>query len=354
MKNTTKLPKGITHRGDKYRVSVMVAGQRKTATCKTLEEASETMQQMKLGLFDATSGEFDVWNLATAWEKYVDYRTVKNPASSDNGKKFTWYGKMILNHFGPAISLDDITPIQTAAFYDYLTVERNYSASAVNYLGTLLHQMQLFAVRRGRKRIAPVRMEGCRITQGRIRFLSDLEEAKVLDWYDRTGREASGDLIRFYIDTGLRKTEGLRLKFTDVDMKTGRITIWKTKNGKPRTIKMTGRVKNILERLAVGRNDFDTLVFKDHAEKRLYRDWWKMRDAIGLGDDAQFVLHMLRHTCATRLLGAGVDIRSAMEWLGHSSIEQTQRYAHFIPSKSDDAADALDRLAAEKLGGVMV
>jgi integrase len=137
-------------------------------------------------------------------------------------------------------------------------------------------------------------------------------------------------------------------------MKTGRITIWKTKNGKPRTIKMTGRVKNILERLAVGRNDFDTLVFKDHAEKRLYRDWWKMRDAIGLGDDAQFVLHMLRHTCATRLLGAGVDIRSAMEWLGHSSIEQTQRYAHFIPSKSDDAADALDRLAAEKLGGVMV
>ena len=78
-----KLVKGITQRGDKYRVSVMVLGKRKTATCKTLQEAAETMQQMKLGLFDATSGEFDVWNLATAWERYVDYRTVKNPASSD-------------------------------------------------------------------------------------------------------------------------------------------------------------------------------------------------------------------------------------------------------------------------------
>ena len=348
-----KLVKGITQRGDKYRVSVMVLGKRKTATCKTLQEAAETMQQMKLGLFDATSGEFDVWNLATAWEKYVDYRTVKNPDSSDNGKKFTWYGKMILNHFGPAILLDDITPIQTASFYDFLTVEKNYSASAVNYLGTLLYQMQLFAVKRGRKRITPERMEGCKITQGRIRFLSDPEEAKVLDWYDRTGRGASGDLIRFYIDTGMRKSEGLRLKFTDVDMTTGRITIWKTKNGKPRTIKMTERVKGILDRLAVGRNDFDTLVFQGNKEKRLYRDWWSMRDDIGLGDDGQFVLHMLRHTCATRLLGAGVDIRSAMYWLGHSSIEQTQRYAHFIPSKLDDVANALDRLAAEKLGGVM-
>jgi len=53
-------------------------------------------------------------------------------------------------------------------------------------------------------------------------------------------------------------------------------------------------------------------------------------------------VHMLRHTCCTRLLGAGVDIRSVMQWMGHSSLEMTQRYAHFIPSSLDNAADALD------------
>ena len=73
-----------------------------------------------------------------------------------------------------------------------------------------------------------------------------------------------------------------------------------------------------------------------------------MREAIGLGDDKQFVIHTLRHTCATRLLGSGVDIRTVMQWMGHSSIEQTQRYAHFIPSKLDDAADALNTLATVK------
>ena len=84
--------------------------------------------------------------------------------------------------------------------------------------------------------------------------------------------------------------------------------------------------------------------FGDVAERRFYRDWIEMRDAIGLGDDEQFVIHMLRHTCCTRLLSAGVDIRTTMQWMGHTSIQMTQRYAHFIPKNMDDAADALDEL----------
>ena len=52
--------------------------------------------------------------------------------------------------------------------------------------------------------------------------------------------------------------------------------------------------------------------FGDVAERWFYRDWIEMRDAIGLGADEQFVIHMLRHTCCTRLLSAGVDIRTTM------------------------------------------
>lgn len=84
--------------------------------------------------------------------------------------------------------------------------------------------------------------------------------------------------------------------------------------------------------------------FGDVAERRFYRDWIEMRDAIGLGAHEQFVIHMLRHTCCTRLLSAGVDIRTTMQWMGHTSIQMTQRYAHFIPQNMDDAADALDGL----------
>lgn len=345
---TSNLPKGITERSGKFRVSIMVTGKRRTATCKTLEEAEATAAQLKAGLFDVTATERQVWNLQTAWENYVDYRVASSPNSTSNHKKFNWYGKMILEHFGPLISLDEITVANQSEFFDFLTVKRSYSASVVNYLGTLLHQMQLHAHKRGRKRVPPVRMQGRKLTKGRVRFVSDLEEAKMLDWYDRTGREAFADLVKFYIDTGFRKSEAFRLRFNDLDFKSGRITVWQTKTNTPRSVKMTARVREVLERLSRTTNEHDAHVFRHISERKFYRVWIDMREAIGLGDDEQFVIHTLRHTCATRLLGAGVDIRTAMAWLGHSSIEQTQRYAHFIPSKLDDAADALDTLATVK------
>lgn len=342
---TSKLPKGITERSGKFRVSVMVAGKRRTATCKNLEEAEATAAQLKLGLHDTTATEKKTWNLETAWEHYVDYRVAASPHSTANPKKFNWYGRMIFDHFGPLASLDDISIASQSEFFDILTVERKYSASVVNYLGTLLHQMQLHAHKRGRKRVPPTRMQGRKLTKGRVRFVSDIEETQMLDWYDRTGHEDFGNMVKFYIDTGFRKSEGFRLRFNDLDFKTGRITVWETKANTPRTVKMTARVRAILENLERQSNEHDALVFRRVSEKKFYRVWWEMREAIGLDDDKQFVIHCLRHTCATRLLGAGVDIRTAMAWLGHKSIEQTQRYAHFIPSKLDDAAEALDTLA---------
>lgn len=341
----SKLPKGVTQRGDKFRVSVMVKGERKTATCATLDAATEVAERLRLGIIDEHAAEYPVWDVETAWNTFVDHRVAQSPASASNPKKFTWYGKMILGFFGPLRSLDEVSTTKIAEFFDYLTQEKKYSASVVNYLGTLLYQMQLHAFKRGRMRTRPNRMQGRRLTKGRVRFLTEPEELQVMEWFNKTGREDFADLVAFYIDTGMRKTEALRLRFDDVDLKTGRITIWETKTNEPRTIKMTARVKRIVQGLYIERSRDTQLVFGHIAERKLYRVWQHMREEIGFGDDSQFVIHMLRHTCCTRLLGAGVDIRSVMAWMGHKNIEMTQRYAHFIPSKLDDAAQALDRLA---------
>ena len=344
----SKLQKGITERSGKFRVSIMVAGKRRTATCTTLEEAEVTTSELRAGLFNATPTEKKVWNLETAWEHYVDYRVASSAHSTANPKIYKWYGTLIVKFFGPLINLDEITVANQANFFDELTVNRSYSATVVNYTGSLLHQMQLHAHKRGRKRIKPTRMQSRKMSKGRVRFVSDLEENQMLDWYDRTGRESFADLVKFYIDTGFRKSEAFRLRFNDLDFKTGRITVWESKTNNPRTVKMTNRVRGVLERLSRYTNEYDAVVFRHVSERKFYRAWLEMREAIGLGEDKQFVIHTLRHTCATRLLGSGVDIRTVMQWMGHSSIEQTQRYAHFIPSKLDDAADALNTLATVK------
>ena len=66
--------------------------------------------------------------------------------------------------------------------------------------------------------------------------------------------------------------------------------------------------------------------------------WGKVRKACNLGD---VNLHVLRHTCASRLVQGGVDLYTVSAWLGHSSVKVTERYAHLRPDALHAAMQAL-------------
>tara|TARA_B100002003_G_scaffold29979_1_gene24855 strand:+ start:762 stop:1070 length:309 start_codon:yes stop_codon:yes gene_type:complete len=55
-----------------------------------------------------------------------------------------------------------------------------------------------------------------------------------------------------------------------------------------------------------------------------------------------FRLHDLRHTFATRLAQAGVDIFKISKLLGHKDIKMTQRYAHHCPDSLRDGVEVLE------------
>lgn len=75
----------------------------------------------------------------------------------------------------------------------------------------------------------------------------------------------------------------------------------------------------------------------------------RLRDRLGLS----VRLHDLRHAHATRLLTAGIDVRTVAGRLGHSSASTTLNiYAHFMPSADRAAAEMDERLLSQPRGGV--
>jgi len=72
---------------------------------------------------------------------------------------------------------------------------------------------------------------------------------------------------------------------------------------------------------------------------RGYKHWFEpaVREA-GVKD---FTWYCLRHTFASRLVMAGVDLRTVAELMGHQQIQMTMRYAHLAPAHTLAAVERL-------------
>ena len=156
------------------------------------------------------------------------------------------------------------------------------------------------------------------------------------------------DLCVFLIDTGARVGEALGLRHGDVH--NGKATFWITKSGRSRTVPLTDRAVCALANQARRAGG----PFRHVPYQKFRYHWNAVKKEMGLKDDKQFVPHMLRHTCASRLVQAGIDLRRVQTFLGHQTIQMTLRYAHLATDDLDQCVIALDRInakAAEETDG---
>lgn len=182
-------------------------------------------------------------------------------------------------------------------------------------------------------------------SKGRIRVLSREEETTVVNLLQNTIHNSRryyfpevADLVEVLVDTGCRLSEVLNLRYDDINFDSNLISIWINKGDKPRSIPMTVRVGGILLARQAGNPVKPFSLDIDQAENA----WTWVRKTMGLSGDKEFVLHALRHTTATRLIDKGIDLYTVKEWLGHSTIQVTERYAHLNPDKLVHAANMLE------------
>jgi len=167
-----------------------------------------------------------------------------------------------------------------------------------------------------------------RAPQREINFLVPEEMEVLFRAADRSKNHLLSPLIRFLAETGLRRSEALNLKWTDIDRAGGFIHIRKSKNGRARRIPLVDEAWRAIERL-YGRSEY---VFVDRSGKRPHEDVFlkPLRTAARkAGIEKRIDLHTFRHSYGSNKLRAGWGLKKVSMLLGHSDISITANvYAH--------------------------
>jgi integrase len=236
------------------------------------------------------------------------------------------------------IPLKDIDEKAIAQLTAKLDKKKALAGTVNRYLAALKTVLKHFKqpvdhVRLRKERKGRIRVVSPDEEKEAIRLLRDTKHGKRRWFYP-----AVADLVEVLADTGMRLSEVLNLTYDDINFETNLVSIWFNKGDRPRSIPMTSRVKKIME-ARKGNNQKNPFKLKPYQAENAWR--W-VRKEMKLAKDAEFVLHALRHTCASRLVNKGVDLYVVKEWLGHSTIQVTEKYAHLAPHKLAHAASLLE------------
>lgn len=227
-----------------------------------------------------------------------------------------------------------IEDVNTALIEDYKQALSQLVAPAtVNRKMNALHKLLKWAYQRDYIARMPV-FTWNKEDNTRVRWLKPEEEEQLFKLLP----PAVSAFCEILMHTGMRRGELLRLKPEHIDGNYARL--WVTKTGKPRSVPLNDRAMELCKQwLPFGFSEFV-----------VHKEWSKARAAMGLEHDKDFVLHMLRHTAATRMLDATGNIAVVSKLLGHAKITTTSRYAHI----ADDQLLEAVRLTAKKRQDVAV
>lgn len=224
------------------------------------------------------------------------------------------------------------------------------SNSTINREISILSASINYAIKRWGWNIAnPASGLYLKIPEGRLRWLTPHEAALLLQAARESKAPHLYDFIVLALNTGMRRSEILRLEVAKIDLQAKKIHLEgsDTKSGKRRVIPLNERALSAI-RSRLQWNDSNgvtgTRLFIQQNGKPVVQINTAFRNAVIASGIEDFRLHDLRHTFASWLVQEGVPLPEVRDLLGHSSIKQTERYAHLAPGLLHKAVSVLDTM----------
>ncbi|HEY4135683.1 MAG TPA: site-specific integrase [Alphaproteobacteria bacterium] len=339
----SSLPRGITRVNGYYAIHVSYRRHHATACEATLFAAEirkgrlldDLISERPTGV-PAPDIEFRPWTLEHAFDRTA---AMVWSHGRDAGHSLG-YGRAALNYFGRHTLVKFVTLHAIDHWTEHLRA-RGLANSTINHHLSALSRMIRFTYhRRGTDHLPMI----TRLLEpaGRTRYLTLAEEQEMFRVLEDCRHPDDPAFIRVLLDTGMRVGEVMKLTDGDVDLDQGLIHIWFNKVDTPRSIPMTDSVRQIMQdRVKGGRR---TRKLFPRSYHYYHRVWQRIRCAMDLQQDAEFVIHCLRHTCATRMIYSGVHLLTVKEWLGHKTLLSTMRYLHMAPHNLMEGVTALENI----------
>ncbi len=307
------------------RVRELVSPSRKFAE----DVLAKRKTQIKEGKFFETNRK-EVHTLQEIANDFLEYsRNNKRSYDRDLGIVST-----LISFFGDR-KLEEITPISIEQFKGK-RLDDGRKPGTVNRELAALKCMFNWAIKNEKTSVNP--MKKVRMMQEnntRLRYLSREESQKLLEHCTEQIRP----IVITALLTGMRRGEILGLKWEDVNPGQGIIALKHTKSGKTRYIPISSELMKVLDRCRSTSDGEHVFCNSDRLPYKYIDSLFQ--NIVKRSGIKDFHFHDLRHTAASYLVMAGVDLVTVKEILGHATLDMTLRYSHLSPVHKKDAVEKL-------------
>jgi len=296
----------------------------------TLREANETAAKVERELLANGWGENAAPSL-TLQEFATQYLAESRARKAYNSFRTDRDALQAFQRFIGDIRLDKITEDDVERFR--IESQSRVKPASVNVALRHLKAAFAWAHRKGYTGTNPAaKVQLTRVPRNtHLRYLNEAEIQML--------REAIGDdtdlrrVVDFALWMGLRRDEIVHLQWSDIDLERQTVTVqnkdgFRTKSGKSRVVPMNAPLAAMMTEMQAAPHASDDRVFNVNYWT-LGQDFRKAVKRSGF--DGRVSLHTLRHSFASHLIMAGVDLRSVQEMLGHHDVSVTMIYSHLSP-----------------------
>ena len=323
----------------KYYCRFQIDGERHHYLCAGAESEKDAkklesqfmfkVQQQQNGVLPRETKKYSFKELTVI---FLNYSKTNKADYQGDKYKVEW----MLKYFGENILADKITPDKIESMKSDLL--KKYSKAYVNRFLACLKTIYSLGMKNNKIQTSPMKQVSMLTEDNyKIRYLTAEEETRLF----KELPEYLKPIVICALQTGLRKSNILNLKWEQIDFDFKFIEILKQQNKGKKIIKIpiSDKLMQVFEELT----KVSEYVFHNPDTGNQYKDVYEgFLNACERADIKDFRFHDLRHTVATRLVEKGIDLVVVKDIMAHSSLMTTQRYMHPTPKRKLEAINVLN------------